>query len=292
MTARFDLQSHLVEMIRHRRAAGVAQRRRRMPRQLQPDALRAEYLAALEPYALMMREIVRDTVLAELSHILASARATRGDSARMDTGQLAQEAIERAQRRFEQQWQARRRELDAMTERTADRTGRFQKAQLQRQLAAAFGIEVPIHDRTLGPRIRDFVTENAALIRSVNVDALSEVEAIVLRGVRDGSRHEDIAPEIEKRFGVSESRAALIARDQVGKFAAELNQARQTELGIKGYVWRTSNDERVRASHAEKEGRDYEWSDPPSDTGNPGEDVNCRCWAEPKVEDALTALGI
>ena len=44
------------------------------------------------------------------------------------------------------------------------------------------------------------------------------------------------------------------------------------------YVWRTQRDERVRTSHRMNEGRIFLWSDPP-DTGDPGEDYNCRCEA-------------
>ncbi|QJE73761.1 minor capsid protein [Aerophototrophica crusticola] len=46
------------------------------------------------------------------------------------------------------------------------------------------------------------------------------------------------------------------------------------------YVWRTMRDERVRPSHAERDGKVFRWSDPPQG-GHPGEASNCRCWAEP-----------
>lgn len=42
------------------------------------------------------------------------------------------------------------------------------------------------------------------------------------------------------------------------------------------YVWRTANDDRVRPSHAALNGTVRAWSDSP----DPGEDYNCRCWAE------------
>ena len=39
-------------------------------------------------------------------------------------------------------------------------------------------------------------------------------------------------------------------------------------------------DGKVRGAHAEREGQVFTWIDPP-DGGHPGEDYNCRCWAEP-----------
>ena len=46
------------------------------------------------------------------------------------------------------------------------------------------------------------------------------------------------------------------------------------------YVWRTMEDEKVRDSHAVREGHIYNWNLAPVG-GHPGEDYNCRCYAEP-----------
>ena len=46
------------------------------------------------------------------------------------------------------------------------------------------------------------------------------------------------------------------------------------------YIWRTEGDDKVRDAHAAREGKVYNWNLPPVG-GNPGEDYNCRCWAEP-----------
>lgn len=47
------------------------------------------------------------------------------------------------------------------------------------------------------------------------------------------------------------------------------------------YVWRTTEDDRVRPGHAALDGMVREWSDSP----DPGEDYNCRCWADPYEDD-------
>lgn len=46
------------------------------------------------------------------------------------------------------------------------------------------------------------------------------------------------------------------------------------------YIWRTEKDDRVRGKHAEREGKIFNWHIPP-ERGHPGEEYNCRCWAEP-----------
>lgn len=42
------------------------------------------------------------------------------------------------------------------------------------------------------------------------------------------------------------------------------------------YIWRTVGDENVRSSHADLNGTIRDWNDTPI----PGQEVNCRCWAE------------
>ena len=63
-------------------------------------------------------------------------------------------------------------------------------------------------------------------------------------------------------------------------FAGLVNQLRQTDLGITRYRWTTQGDEKVRAGHAARSGMVFNWGETPSG-GHPGQEVNCRCWAEP-----------
>jgi hypothetical protein len=46
------------------------------------------------------------------------------------------------------------------------------------------------------------------------------------------------------------------------------------------FVWRTADDDKVRHEHALRSGRVFTFDNPP-DGELPGEDYNCRCWAEP-----------
>lgn len=181
-------------------------------------------------------------------------------------------------------------ELEQLPRRFGEATSRWQRDQLNKQIRAAVGVDVLGDDPQLAKRVAGFVAENVALIRSVPNKYFDDVEKRVLAGVNAGLRHEEIARDLQERFHVAESSAKLIARDQVGKFYGQLNEARQTDLGVTGYVWRTANDSRVREEHAEREGQDYSWADPPFD-GHPGEAINCRCYAEPVLGRLLQQLG-
>ena len=48
-------------------------------------------------------------------------------------------------------------------------------------------------------------------------------------------------------------------------------------------IFGTSEDERVRPTHQNNNGETYSWDNPPFETGNPGDDIQCRCTAEPVV---------
>lgn len=170
------------------------------------------------------------------------------------------------------------------------RTERYQGSELQGQIRKALGIESPIlSDDKIGPLLREWIAENVRLIKTVPSEYFGSIERLVAAGVNTGRRHEQIAKQIADRYGVAQRRAALIARDQVGKFYGQVQRARQKELGIQRYRWRTSNDERVRPEHVEREGKVFEWTDPPAD-GHPGYPINCRCTAEPVITDVLEQL--
>ena len=63
-----------------------------------------------------------------------------------------------------------------------------------------------------------------------------------------------------------------------------LSRSRLTSIGINKYKWQTAGDERVRPTHRENDGKTFTFNNPPSETGNPGDDVNCRCVAIPEFD--------
>ncbi len=123
--------------------------------------------------------------------------------------------------------------------------------------------------------------ENVRLIQSLPEQMLGQVEGIVQRGILAGKRHEELATQIAERFGVADTRARLIARDQTLKFHGSLTRLRQMDAGVTEYTWSTSRDERVRPSHRARDGKRYKWTDSPK----PGEEVNCRCAAIPVIPE-------
>ncbi len=158
---------------------------------------------------------------------------------------------------------------------------RFYKA-----MEDALGINVQsiIQDEGLEDILVATTRENVSLIRSIPEEYLKKVEQAVFSGTTQGNTAVSMIKQLQDIGKVTTNRAKLIARDQSSKLNSALNQQRQQNLGVEEYVWRTSGDERVRENHRSKNGKVFRWDDPPKDTGHPGQDVQCRCVAQPIIE--------
>lgn len=139
----------------------------------------------------------------------------------------------------------------------------------------------------IAEKVNAMTTANVQLIKSIRSQYLDKVQNAVTQAVVNGKLNKDLVRQIKDIGKTTEKRAIFIARDQSSKLNAALTQARHEDVGITKYTWSTSGDERVRESHAEKDGQVFEYANPPADTGNPGHDFNCRCVAIPYLGDVL-----
>jgi SPP1 gp7 family putative phage head morphogenesis protein len=130
----------------------------------------------------------------------------------------------------------------------------------------------------------NWVAQNVSLIKSISTQSLEKVQVIVRQGVMQGTAPSEIARQIQELTGVTNRRATLIARDQTGKANAALSEHRMTDIGITEYYWTTAHDERVRPAHVESDGDllNFESGNPKDNNLNPGQPIQCRCWARPK----------
>lgn len=175
---------------------------------------------------------------------------------------------------------------DVLASTTGQDISLFNHEQMQKIMRHAFGVNVFSQEPWLTTQLDLFTQQNVDLIKDITDKALNNIKGIVARGFSSGNSLRDIQSDLEARIGFTKNRAKLIARDQTSKLNGQLTQLRQTENGIDSYVWATAGDERVRDTHAANEARTFRWDDPPA-TGNPGDEVNCRCTAIPVLKDLL-----
>ncbi len=161
-------------------------------------------------------------------------------------------------------------------------TDSFVTAQNTQAVAAVSAIPVSTPTATLAAEHLKWARENDRLIKSIDARFFGEVATLVAEAVREGKSTRSVAAAIRERTQVSRSRARLIARNEIGNLNAQITKARQTSLGITKYTWITMRDDVVRPAHEDREGVEFDWSNPP-EGGHPGEDVNCRCSARPVI---------
>ena len=164
-------------------------------------------------------------------------------------------------------------------------------AEVSTNLKNQTGIDLSAYLRNspnIAERANTLTAGNVQLIKSIRSQYLDKVQNAVMQAMVKGTLNKDLAAQIKDLGKTTEKRAMFIARDQSSKLNAALTQARHEEVGIKKYIWSTSGDERVRESHAEKDGQIFEYAKPPEDTGHPGHDFNCRCVQIPVLDDVVS----
>ena len=105
---------------------------------------------------------------------------------------------------------------------------------------------------------------------------------------------EKLAKLLAGRQVISDDKALRMAQQAMAIGATEIKGRTFTESGYPKYRWITKRDVSVRASHAELDGRVFDWSDPPvvnaqGDRRHPGGDYHCRCSAQPVGQMEVSA---
>lgn len=257
--------------------------RLRVPRILEPRNIERIYRRELVNRLNLLVEMVEARLLERLEGLLQTGREmlpSRKDGLADDMFTIIQGLKVEFARLFPDS------RLRQIAQKQADDVAEHNKKQVGRVLKSTLDIDLFNSEPWLKPQIENFIEQNVGLIKSVDERYFGELQETVFRGARTGKSTKEVAEEIRRRGDVTQSKAELIARDQINKFNGQLSEIRQTELGVTRYRWRTSLDERVRPEHAEREGKIFSWDDPPED-GHPGEPINCRCYAEPILEDIL-----
>lgn len=147
----------------------------------------------------------------------------------------------------------------------------------------------------VGVAFEDIIAHNAEMIKSMPERVAKQVTEMVAREANEGLRPEAIVDDVLAKWPhMTRAHAMLIARTESSKASTALTRARSASAGINWYVWRTSEDARVRDAHRVMEGVLVNWDEPPSPEALAGEErtygnyhagdiFNCRCYPQPLV---------
>lgn len=303
-----------LELLRARQARKITPRPRRAlrpGRQQWPTHLERVYQGDLRGYVADYRALILPEVEAAFREIRTDADFTLNLSprsiglARKELGKSARvmDALSRAHQGAQKTLHSDvSRHVIGMALKVRDWT----RAQFVSSASVALGINLFVPNVWLRAAVDRFTVDNVGLIESISERLHGEVEEQVANALDGGLRWEELADALLERFEIGESRAELIARDQMGKLSGEISEATQTNLGIEDYTWRNVDDERVRPTHVEREGKVFSWdgdglvtvddedfSDHLGTDGNmevpiqPGLPIQCRCYAEPRLDALL-----
>ena len=131
------------------------------------------------------------------------------------------------------------------------------------------------------------VTQAVSLIKTIPAQHMAKVEGAVMRSVQTGRDLGALTKDLREIAGVSEKRAALIAKTTNNQATAAFTRARQIEAGITEAVWLHSSAGKVpRPAHVAMNGRKYDvakgmWDEDEREWVFPGSLINCRCLCRP-----------
>ena len=177
-----------------------------------------------------------------------------------------------------------------------ERMQSYHRTRLRQTFRAALGVDVGgvLMEPAVAAFMEQRIAANVALIRTIPPRAHAGLRARLQAELAEAPfSRERVTAMLRREYKVSGYNLRRLARDQTTKTIGGLTQVRHQQLGIQGYTWQSSGDERVRPTHAENDGVLFRWSAPPS-TGHPGEDILCRCVAIPVLlkadRDRLQAI--
>jgi SPP1 gp7 family putative phage head morphogenesis protein len=176
------------------------------------------------------------------------------------------------------------------------------QANIEKIVGNAMGVDLVkiLRNEGIADVVDAGIAANVQLIKSIPSSYLDKVQMIITQEGTKGRTGKSLIAQIQEVYPVTQNKARFIARDQTAKLNGDISRQRQMAAGIRGYRWRTIGDNAVRESHKERNGKCYAWApefvgqtledgtvllDPEKDDiGNPGDDYNCRCVAEPIIE--------
>lgn len=254
------------------------------PRMQQPTAIEREYVKELRRYARRLQVACNEILIPEIDRLVEMANRYRPDA--LDPRTWIEELEDLLAQVLSVVTGVRPEGLAAVigVRRHANDISDHNRRQVQRMVKAKYGDDYAKAEPWLEQMLRTWEVENLRLIRSIPPQYADKLQGTIVRSINEQQSVTDIVNTIKSTYSQPVNRAELIARDQVGKLHSQLAQARQKAIGVKSYLWRGILDARERPEHRVREGREYDWDNPPWD-GHPGTPINCRCYGQPVWPD-------
>jgi len=302
----------VLKLIEHQlltKSAWIKGKLGKAPKWVYPILCEVQYRKILLLFIARLKSEVKQKILPQLPGLIAQANAHKNDSIKMD---VWSDDLDGLMSNFSDAISGvfpTNQQLGILTTMSQNVT-RFNAEQWYKICKHVLGVDIYTNMPQLTDRLQAFTHDNITLIDDLKAQVYKDVRLTVSNGIRNGDRYSTISNNLfantELTRGVFtkvETRAALIARDQVSKLNGDIANYRQKSAGIDTYYWRGMEDERERATHEEMNDSLCKWNDsnvysldngktwiarPKAMQGKkPGSDYNCRCYAEPNFSSII-----
>lgn len=165
-----------------------------------------------------------------------------------------------------------------------DNVDHFNATQFKKQFKRISGVDPLRFAPGLFDALEVAGNQNVNKIVTQSSVYFDQIREMTNRALRKGTSVKELKDQIVELTETTETKANLIAIDQVQKLNADLEQTRQKANGIQRYIWRTRRNARTREDHKDLEGAIFSWEFPPvtvttgkrtGETNHPGQDINC-----------------
>lgn len=182
--------------------------------------------------------------------------------------------------------------ITAMVADKLRKVDRRQQQQLYNAVERAIGIDTKRLMRRDGmsEQINALIAETSMWVQKLRDETLEAFTTNSMFAMTQGQGLDDLLKQFSDIKEQRKGHAKFLARNQVQNFNSVTSKVRAQKLGIKKAIWDTANDESVRPSHSDRDGKEFDLSEGlySSIDGKyliPGVDYNCRCTARYVLDD-------
>jgi len=244
-----------------------------------PRAIENELGDMIEFMVAQMGERFKNQVLGELQ---ASTADKFADAQAGNFAAILLRLSRQVQKKLLKQFPDKR--IEAMTSKMLGKLDSRSKQEFYARVAKATGIDVTalIAKEGLKSTTNALMLETAQWIKTLRDETFQTFTNNTLFAMSQGDSLSSVVDQFDDIVKNRKNHAKFLARNQVQNYNSITTKVRAQNLGITKAVWETAGDERVRPSHAARDGKEFDlaeglYSSTDGVSLLPGADYNCRC---------------
>lgn len=176
--------------------------------------------------------------------------------------------------------------IESISQQVLSKLDKRAKREFYERVAAKTGINVAdlIAKEGMKATTNALMLETAQWIQTLRDETFQKFTNNTLFAMSQGESLDAIVNQFDDIVIERKNHAKFLARNQVQNYNSITTKIRAQNLGITKAVWETSEDDRVRPSHAARNGKEFDLAEGLYSSIDglhliPGTDYNCRCSA-------------